>query len=117
VLWDMVVADRFTTQFVLKDSAKKDVTEETFRVYSQVFSINNITRDEFIRSYKFYLTRPDLTKVMFDSIMQRANRLKEESYRPKMDNPLDTGASRTRVKDSIAGKDSLARKDTGSPQN
>jgi uncharacterized protein DUF4296 len=98
VLWDMIVAERFSTQIIMKDSTKKDVTHETFKLYSQVFSLNNITREEFVRSYKFYMTRPDLSKVMFDTILLRANRLKEENYRPKPEQPLDSLR-----KDSLSG--------------
>ena len=92
VLWDMIVADRYATQFIMRDTTKKDITQETFRLYSQVFAINDITREEFVKSYKFYMTRPDLSKVIFDTILQRANRLKEESYKPKLADPLDTSA-------------------------
>ncbi|MHA4847755.1 DUF4296 domain-containing protein [Flavitalea antarctica] len=90
VLWDMMLADRFAAQFIMKDSARIDETEETFKVYAQVFSLNNITRDEFIKSYKFYMTRPDLSKVMMDTLLRRADRLKEEMYRPKLANPPDS---------------------------
>ncbi|HTE28325.1 DUF4296 domain-containing protein [Flavitalea sp.] len=103
VLWDMMLADRFAAQFITKDSAKKNITEETFKVYAEVFSMNNISREEFVKSYKFYMTRPDLSKVIMDTILQRANRLKEESYKPRMANPPD---SLPKPKDSVR-KDSL----------
>ena len=90
VLWEMMLADRFAYQFIVKDSLKKNVTQETFRVYAQVFSLNNISREDFVKSYKFYMTRPDLSKVMMDTILNRANRLKEESYKPRMANPPDS---------------------------
>ncbi|RYY23487.1 MAG: DUF4296 domain-containing protein [Chitinophagaceae bacterium] len=83
VLLDMIVADRYSTQFLTKDSAKINVEEETFRLYSQVFSIHNISREDFVKSYKFYLSRPDLSKVLFDSVTARANRVKDASYQPK----------------------------------
>ncbi|RYY13888.1 MAG: DUF4296 domain-containing protein [Chitinophagaceae bacterium] len=90
VLWDMMLADRFAAQFILRDSTKKDVQEETFRAYSQVFSMHNISRQEFVKSYKFYMTRPDLSKVIMDTILQRSNRLKEENYKPRMATPPDS---------------------------
>lgn len=90
VLWDMVLADRFAANFVLKDSSRINVKDSTFKLYSEVFSIHDISREEFIKSYKFYLTRPDLSKIIFDTISQRSTRLKEESYRPKMLTPLDS---------------------------
>ena len=90
VLWDMMLADRFASQFLTKDSAKKNITEETFKVYAEVFSINNVSRKEFVKSYKFYMTRPDLSKVIMDTILLRANRLKEENYKPRLANPPDS---------------------------
>lgn len=90
VLWDMMLADRFASQFLSRDTANKNITEETFKVYAQVFSIHNISREEFVKSYKFYMTRPDLSKVIMDTILQRSNRLKEENYKPRLANPPDS---------------------------
>jgi hypothetical protein len=103
VLWDMMLADRFAAQFILKDSAKKNVSEETFKVYAQVFSLNNISREQFVKSYKFYMTRPDLSKVLMDTILKRADRLKEESYKPRLANPPDSmpKAANAGSKDSL----------------
>lgn len=80
ILWDMIQADRFSTQFLVKDSAKLDVKKETFILYEQVFQINKVTKDEFVKSYKYYLSRPDITRVLFDSLATRANRRKEAVY-------------------------------------
>lgn len=98
----MMLADRFAAQFIMKDSAKIDETEETFKVYAQVFSLNNITREEFVKSYKFYMTRPDLSKVMMDTLLKRADRLKEDLYRPRLANPPDS-----MPKAAEAAKDSM----------
>ena len=80
VLWDMVLADRFAAQFLIKDSLKTNVQTKTFELYEQVFQIHEISREHFISSFKFYMSRPDISKVMFDSISVRANRLKPEVY-------------------------------------
>ena len=79
VLWDMIQAERFTSTFVAKDSSK-NVKTENFKLYAQVFSIHQITKEEFIKSYKFYLSRPDIARVMFDSLASKANRRREEQY-------------------------------------
>jgi hypothetical protein len=81
VLWDMMLADRYSAQFLLKDSATRDVKKETFQMYSQVFQLHNITRDQFITSYKYYLNRPDLGKVMFDSLGVRGSRNRDTLYK------------------------------------
>ena len=101
VLWDMMVADRFAAQYVVRDSARLNVTDETFKLYSQVFALNNITREQFVKSYKFYLTRPDLSKVLFDSILVEANRQKEDLYRPKSTPEADSANKANAAADSL----------------
>ena len=85
VLWDVIQAERFRETFV-RDSSK-DLKAETFKLYAQVFEIHKVTKDEFVKSYKFYMSRPDIARSMFDSLATQANRRREEMYKPK---PLDT---------------------------
>src|SRR5262245_51012157 len=81
VLWDMMQAERYTATF-LKDSTK-NTKAETFKLYAQVFAIHGITKDQFVKSYKFYMSRPDISRVMFDSLASKANRQREDMYKPK----------------------------------
>ncbi|THU31972.1 DUF4296 domain-containing protein [Niastella caeni] len=85
VLWDMIQAERFRETFI-KDSSQ-DLKAETFKLYAQVFEIHKVTKDEFVKSYKFYMSRPDIARDMFDSLATQANRRREELYKAK---PLDT---------------------------
>jgi hypothetical protein len=85
VLWDMILAERFRESFI-KDSSK-DLKAESFKLYAQVFEVHKISKDEFIKSYKFYMSRPDIARSMFDSLSTQANRRREEIYKTK---PLDT---------------------------
>jgi hypothetical protein len=104
VLWDMIQAERYRETFV-HDSAL-DLKKETFKLYAQVFAIHQITKEEFIKSYKFYMSRPDISRIMFDSLATRANRRREELYKPQ---PLDTASAKSKV-DSLAAKDSTKKK-------
>lgn len=81
VLWDMIQAERYRETFV-RDSSK-DLKAETFTLYAQVFAIHKISKDEFIKSYKFYMSRPDIARGMFDSLATKASRRREEMYKPK----------------------------------
>lgn len=81
VLWDMVLADRFSSQYLLKDSLKMDVKAETFKLYEEVFAINKVSREQFISSYKYYLNHPRVLKVMFDSVSSRANRERKNLFK------------------------------------
>ncbi|WP_205514234.1 DUF4296 domain-containing protein [Longitalea arenae] len=85
VLWDMIQAERYRETFI-RDSAL-DLKSETFKLYAQVFEVHNVSKDEFLRSYKFYMSRPDIARDMFDSLATQANRRREELYKPK---PVDT---------------------------
>lgn len=80
VIWDMMQAERYTATF-LKDSTQ-NTKAETFKLYAQVFTIHGITKDEFVKSYKFYMSRPDIARVMFDSLASKANRKRDEIHKP-----------------------------------
>jgi hypothetical protein len=80
VLWDMIQADQFSKQFLVKDSAKKRVSFETMKLYDQVFQIHHITKDQFQKSYQFYISRPDILKILFDSLSAQGNRRLQEVY-------------------------------------
>lgn len=79
VLWELMQADRFANSFLLKDSTT-DIKTKSLQQYEKVFEINGITRDEFMKSYQFYSSRPDISKVLFDSLSSRADRVRDEQY-------------------------------------
>lgn len=89
VLWDMIQAERFRETFI-RDSSKNFKTEQ-FKLYAQVFELNKITKDEFVKSYKFYMSRPDIARDMFDSLASQADRYREDFNKPK---PLDTAKAK-----------------------
>jgi len=80
VLWDMLLADRFASSYIAKDSSK-NLQEENFKLYEQVFGVHDITREEFVKSFKYYLTRPDITMVVLDSLSAEATRKREDIYK------------------------------------
>lgn len=82
VMWDMIQADRFSSQFLERDStARKDIKTENLKLYERVFQLHQISQEEFVRSFNFYLSRPDLHKVIFDSMTARADRRRAELYK------------------------------------
>ncbi|WP_162915709.1 DUF4296 domain-containing protein [Paraflavitalea soli] len=81
VMWDMVQADRFSSQFLERDSiARKDIKTENLKLYEKVFQVHKITKEEFVHSFQFYLSRPDINKVLFDTMAARANRRRADVY-------------------------------------
>ena len=88
VLWDMMLADRYSAQFLVKDTPRINLKQETFKLYDEVFQIHKINKDQFIKSYKYYLNRPDLNKLMFDSLAVRGSRERDTMYK-KMQRKID----------------------------
>lgn len=81
VMWDMIQADRFSSQFMERDSTlRKNIKIETLKQYERVFQLHKVTREEFVHSFKFYLSRPDINRVLFDTMAARANRRRGEMY-------------------------------------
>ena len=81
VLWDIIQAERFSSLYLLKDSAKRNVQLEKFKLYHQVFALHKVSKDDFIKSYKYYLGRPDMAKIIVDSMAAKAERKREDSYK------------------------------------
>lgn len=116
ILWDMMQADRFVASFIMTkegDSAAKKL--QAAELYEQVFRLNKISRDEFLKSYKFYLGRPDITKVMFDSISARADRQRNEMYRASPKSLLISRRDSLLRADSIRKADSIEKIDLAKP--
>jgi hypothetical protein len=116
ILWDMVQADRFVANYIMtkeEDSATKKL--EAAEMYEQVFRLNKISRDEFLKSYKFYLGRPDITKVMFDSISARADRQRSEIYKSSPKSLLLSRRDSLLRADSIRKADSIEKIDLAKP--
>jgi hypothetical protein len=101
IIWQLMQADEYVNTIVAKDTTKKSNTERMIR-YQQVFELNKTTEAEFKKSYQFYMAHPDITKIVFDSIIAKAGRQRVELYKSKPDStakqPIDTAMNR--LKDS-----------------
>jgi Domain of unknown function (DUF4296) len=82
LLWQLMQSDEYVNKQLVKDSLKK-ASIEKMKIYQQVFDLNGISLAEFKKSYQFYMTHPDISKVMFDSIAAKAVRQRTDMYKPK----------------------------------
>ena len=88
LMWDLMRADAYVSDFVMKDSTRNQKTESAI-LYEEVFTIHATTADVFKRSLAFYQSRPDLLKVITDSL--RSDEKKAQEYRPQDKKPpIDT---------------------------
>ena len=80
VLWDIIEADQYSALYLLKDSARINVKAETAGRYEQVFQLHKISRDQFNKSIRYYFSRPDIAKPLFDSLAAMGMRKRTEDY-------------------------------------
>ena len=89
IIWDMTLADQYSANYLVKDSARVNVKMETLKLYETVFRLHKVSRDEFRKSFQFYQGRPDITRTMFDSLLAKGNRARMENYsRPPSTPPV-----------------------------
>ena len=72
-MWDLIRADQLSQELILRDTSKK-AKRENLRLYQDVFKLHKITKEEFDVSYNFYNKRPDIFRVMIDSLQAKKSR-------------------------------------------
>jgi Domain of unknown function (DUF4296) len=82
ILWQLMQSDEYANTITIKDSSKNSGAER-IKLYQQVFDLNKTSKAMFKKSYEYYLSHPDITKIMFDSIAARATRQKGDAYKQK----------------------------------
>lgn len=68
VLWDIMRADQFLNEFILNRDSGLDRAAERVKMYNKVFSIHQLSREQFNKSFKYYKEHPALFKALMDSI-------------------------------------------------
>ena len=83
IMKDVILADEYSINYLSKDSLQKDKLLANEQLLEGIFKIHHISRQNFQTSLKFYESRPDLNKKIFDSLSAYANRHKTDVYLPK----------------------------------
>lgn len=92
VLWDMMRADEFIINYASKDSGYNK-TEQSLRLYNQVYSIHKTTKDQFKKSLAYYNRQPELFKIILDSLEKKKSSIMQEQYKN-----LSSDSSKKRIK-------------------
>ena len=87
IMWDLMRADAYVADFIMKDSTRNKKTESAI-LYEEIFAMHSTTKEEFIKSRDFYLGRPDLLKVITDSL--RSDEKKVQQYQEHKKPQIDT---------------------------
>jgi hypothetical protein len=86
---EIIMVNEYSMAYISKDSLKKDKILANQALLDGVFKIHHISREAFENSLRFYDSRPDMNKVIFDSLSAYANRHRTELYRPlKITKPI-----------------------------
>lgn len=70
VLWDLMRADELVNLKYAKDTSINRF-DSSARLYQQVFQLHRTDQATFKKSFKYYQSRPDLLKPVFDSLQKR----------------------------------------------
>jgi Domain of unknown function (DUF4296) len=83
IMMDVIVADQYSTLYINKDSLKRDRVKANQDLLESVFKIHHVSKENFQVSLRFYESRPDLNKKIFDSLAAYANIHRSELFKPK----------------------------------
>ena len=72
VMWDMMQADQFLSDFVLNKNDSLDTLEEHTSLYNDIFRLHKTNREEFTKSFRYYRSQPALMKEVLDSLSMRS---------------------------------------------
>jgi hypothetical protein len=81
VYWDVIRADVFANEIIIKDSGK-NIQLENAKLQKQLFKNHQVTKETFYRSYDYYLNHPVLMKEMIDTMIVRQEKLAERLKQP-----------------------------------
>ena len=87
IMWDLMRADAYVSNFIMKDSTKNQKAESAI-LYEKIFDIHSTTRENFKKSLAFYESRPDLFKAISDSL--RSDERNVQQYQETRKTELDT---------------------------
>lgn len=85
VLWDLMRADQFLSDYVLNRDTSLNKSAERLKYYNNIFSIHKISRENFQHSFAYYQAHPALFKMIMDSISTPpANEAAMQPITPKL---------------------------------
>lgn len=103
VLWDVMQVNEYAQNYIANDTLKNYKKERTI-LYQQVFDLHKVSRPVFNKSFDYYMSRPDLTQAIFDTLAAQQAQQRAEEMRLQ-----DSARVREERKARLLAKDSLRR--------
>lgn len=88
LMWDIAQAEAYANQYIVADTTKK-LKAETLVLYQKVFALYKTTKEDFETSLKYYETHPPKNKILLDSLVQYATRMKEKDQQKRFASPIN----------------------------
>ncbi len=89
MLWEQMKADAFTKEYISKDSSK-NLVEENLKLQQKLFAKYKVDREDFYKSYQYYLKHDPLMKDVLDSIVSKQTRIHQKEFQQKMSGKRDS---------------------------
>lgn len=70
---DLAIAEEYARSRVNKDSSLNE-KDEIIKLYTQVLELHNTSRQQFLKSFDYYLSNPEIARAMFDSLSVQVRR-------------------------------------------
>jgi hypothetical protein len=87
LMWDIAQAEAYANQYLITDSTK-NLKTETLSLYQKVFALYKTNKETFETSLKYYEANPPKNKILLDSLMQYATRMKERDQQKIYASPM-----------------------------
>lgn len=71
---ELAIAEEYARSKVNKDSSLNE-KDETIKLYTQVLELHKTSRKEFLKSFDYYLSKPEIARAMFDSLSVQVRRM------------------------------------------
>jgi hypothetical protein len=71
VMWDMMRADQFLSDYVLNKDSSKNKEQESIKLYSRIFAFHKISKEEFEKSFTYYRSNPLQLQMLMDSLSKQ----------------------------------------------
>ncbi len=78
ITWDLIRADGLLTYTIPADTTFPPLDKRT-QTYHQVLQVHGVDRKAYQRSLKFYESRPDLLRIVFEKMQERTKQLPDSS--------------------------------------
>ena len=99
VYWDYLKADIFANEFLRRDTSQK-LEVQSAKLQAQVFLLHKVSKEQFYRSYNFYLDHSDIMKNMLDTMLVRQKAIMEAKNDTTENKKDSNGLFRRKVVDT-----------------